>query len=37
MIYLCEMHNKVNKRLGHPIHDCGKVKEEWNTCGCSES
>ncbi len=37
MIYLCDMHNKVNVRLGKPIHDCSKVKEEWNTCGCSES
>ena len=35
MVYLCKMHNIVNKRLGKPIHDCSGVKEEWNTCGCS--
>lgn len=35
MEYLCYLHNKVNKRLGHPIHDCSNVVEEWNTCGCT--
>lgn len=37
MVYLCQMHNKVNERLGKPIHDCSKVKQEWNTCGCRDA
>ena len=36
MRYVCEMHNRVNRRLGKAVHDCGKVKKEWNTCGCTE-
>ena len=35
MKYLCEIHNKVNKRLGKPEHSCANIVEEWNTCGCS--
>jgi hypothetical protein len=31
------VHNRVNARLKKPLHDCSKVKEEWNTCGCRES
>jgi len=27
MIYLCSMHNRVNKRLGYPIHSCEGIKE----------
>lgn len=26
MVYLCNMHNIVNKRLGKPHHDCKNVK-----------
>lgn len=35
MTYMCDMHNRVNKRLGKPIHSCKNVTEEWNTCGCA--
>ena len=27
MVYLSSLHNRVNKRLGKPAHDCTKVKE----------
>jgi len=27
MIYLCQIHNIVNKRLKKPVHDCKNVKE----------
>ena len=37
MKWLCDVHNRVNKRLGKPKHDCTKVAEEWNTCGCGGS
>jgi FAD-linked sulfhydryl oxidase len=37
MTYLCRLHNIVNEKLGHPIHDCSQVATEWNTCGCSDS
>ena len=26
MKYLCELHNRVNRRLNKPMHDCDKVK-----------
>ncbi len=36
MIYVCEVHNIVNKRIGKPIFPCEKVFEIWgqNDCGC---
>ena len=33
MRFVCELHNRVNRRLNHPVHDCNKVKREWNTSG----
>ncbi|XP_046399293.1 FAD-linked sulfhydryl oxidase ALR [Ischnura elegans] len=27
--WLCEMHNRVNKKLGKPIFDCKLVDERW--------
>ncbi len=33
--YLCGLHNKVNERLGKPIHDCKNAFEIWGgDCGC---
>jgi FAD-linked sulfhydryl oxidase len=33
--YLCDLHNKVNNRLGKPIYDCKKSFEIWGgDCGC---
>ncbi len=37
MTYLCDIHNKVNARLGKPVHSCENIIDEWNSCGCSES
>ncbi|EPZ34491.1 augmenter of liver regeneration [Rozella allomycis CSF55] len=28
-MWMCEMHNEVNDRLGKPIFDCSKVFERW--------
>ncbi|CAI2189928.1 6602_t:CDS:1 [Funneliformis geosporum] len=28
-IWLCDMHNIVNERLGKPIFDCNKINERW--------
>jgi FAD-linked sulfhydryl oxidase len=35
VIYFCEIHNIVNKRLGKPLFDCDKALEYWGgDCGC---
>ena len=31
--WMCELHNKVNERLGKPIFPCARVFERWKT-GC---
>lgn len=28
-VWLCELHNSVNERLGKPIFDCSRVFEQW--------
>ena len=28
-LWMCEMHNEVNERLGKPVFDCRKVNERW--------
>ncbi|KAI9589497.1 FAD-linked sulfhydryl oxidase ALR [Glossina fuscipes] len=28
-IWLCNFHNRVNKKLGKPLFDCGKINERW--------
>jgi hypothetical protein len=34
--YLCDLHNKVNVRLGKPVHDCKKTFDIWGgDCGCN--
>ena len=34
--YLCDLHNKVNIRLGKPEYDCRKTFEIWGgDCGCN--
>lgn len=30
-LWMCEIHNEVNDRLGKPIFDCTKVDERWRT------
>ena len=37
MVWICEMHNTVNSRLGKEIFPCNKVKEIWGqkSCGCN--
>ncbi len=36
VLYLCNLHNKVNKRLGKQEYDCKKTFEIWGgDCGCS--
>ena len=36
VFYFCDLHNKVNKRLGKPEYDCMKTFEIWGgDCGCS--
>ncbi|EGD77998.1 hypothetical protein PTSG_09636 [Salpingoeca rosetta] len=30
-LWMCEMHNEVNDRLGKPQFDCSKVDERWRT------
>lgn len=33
--YLCDLHNKVNERLGKTIYDCKKAFDIWGgDCGC---
>lgn len=33
--YLCDLHNKVNKRLNKDIYDCKKAFDIWGSdCGC---
>ncbi|SPQ97296.1 unnamed protein product (mitochondrion) [Plasmodiophora brassicae] len=29
--WMCQMHNRVNRRLGKPLFDCSKVGERWRT------
>lgn len=37
VLYLCKLHNIVNKKLGKDIFDCKKAFEFWGgDCGCSE-
>jgi hypothetical protein len=34
--YICDLHNKVNVRLGKPIYDCKKTFDIWGgDCGCN--
>eukprot|EP00457_Paulinella_chromatophora_P013757 gb/GEZN01014094.1/.p1 GENE.gb/GEZN01014094.1/~~gb/GEZN01014094.1/.p1 ORF type:complete len:212 (+),score=20.04 gb/GEZN01014094.1/:84-719(+) len=28
-VWMCEIHNEVNERMGKPIFDCSKVNERW--------
>jgi hypothetical protein len=36
VLYLCDLHNKVNKRLSKPIFDCQKAFDFWGgNCGCA--
>lgn len=28
-IYMCELHNEVNERIGKPTFDCSRVRERW--------
>eukprot|EP00045_Choanoeca_perplexa_P000117 m.13037 g.13037 ORF g.13037 m.13037 type:complete len:174 (+) comp10084_c0_seq1:99-620(+) len=30
-LWMCELHNEVNDRLGKPQFDCSKVDERWRT------
>ena len=30
-VWLCEVHNEVNERLGKGVFDCGRVDERWRT------
>jgi FAD-linked sulfhydryl oxidase len=32
-MWMCEMHNEVNDRLGKPLFDCTRVDERWRTGG----
>jgi hypothetical protein len=34
MAWVCEAHNRVNRRLNKPIFDCSKHDERWD-CGCN--
>ncbi len=35
VLYLCDIHNQVNKRLNKPIFDCEKASDFWGgDCGC---
>lgn len=34
MTWLCEAHNRVNRRLNKPVFDCSKHDERWD-CGCN--
>lgn len=34
MSWLCEAHNRVNRRLNKPVFDCSKLDERWD-CGCN--
>jgi hypothetical protein len=38
MQWLCQAHNRVNKRLGHPEFPCTveSLEERWGGCGCAE-
>lgn len=39
MLYVCELHNIVNERLGKDIFDCkNQLEAKWGgNCGCSSS
>ena len=37
MDYMCQLHNRVNKRLKKPQYDCDMVPAEWGTCDCFSS
>ncbi|ODQ59588.1 hypothetical protein WICANDRAFT_22374, partial [Wickerhamomyces anomalus NRRL Y-366-8] len=32
-VWGCDVHNKVNKVLGHEIYDCANIIEDYD-CGC---
>ena len=40
VVYVCQLHNDVNKRLGKKEFDCSKALEKWGggkkSCGCSD-
>jgi hypothetical protein len=37
VLYICELHNHINKRLSKPIFDCSKAMAFWGgDCGCEE-
>lgn len=35
-MWLCQVHNIVNARVGHPLFTCSKeaLQERWGDCGC---
>ena len=35
-LWLCQVHNIVNARVGHPMFTCTKdaLQERWGDCGC---
>ncbi|KAG6856398.1 hypothetical protein H0H87_005016 [Tephrocybe sp. NHM501043] len=35
-LWLCSLHNEVNKRLNKPIFDCAHLDDEYD-CGCGDS
>lgn len=32
-LWLCQAHNRVNKRVGKPQFDCNRLQDRWD-CGC---
>lgn len=34
-VWGCDVHNKVNKVLGHEIYDCANIIEDYD-CGCGD-
>eukprot|EP00698_Gefionella_okellyi_P024852 TRINITY_DN8883_c0_g1_i1.p1 TRINITY_DN8883_c0_g1~~TRINITY_DN8883_c0_g1_i1.p1 ORF type:complete len:165 (+),score=19.42 TRINITY_DN8883_c0_g1_i1:98-592(+) len=34
VLWLCEIHNQVNTRLGKPLFDCTMAESRWRNCGC---
>jgi hypothetical protein len=37
MVWICEMHNSVNKRLNKEVFPCNQISKIWGqkSCGCS--
>jgi FAD-linked sulfhydryl oxidase len=37
VLYLCDIHNKVNERLNKPVFNCEKAFDFWGgNCGCDK-